>query len=352
MIKINDKFNLFTSRLSLRALKMSDLEDFYLYGKDFGVAEDAGWTHFSSIKDAEVMLKRLIGYQNVIGIAKRSDNKIIGTLSFDKPFNFSDKNLTKGLNGIEVGYSVGKKFQGYGVATEAVKEFIRYAFLDIDDIDYLSLRAISSNEKSVNVALKCGFIHIEDCSVRTVYGSYKPGVYMLIKKNDYKSNLEHVSLYDEKTYELKTYFLRGEKVPKGCLRGIVDCVVYNAKYDKYLVTKRSFKKNTFPGYFECPEGAITYPENELNSALREIYEEDGIKDIELSFCYKVRLGFTLSFVYFGITNVELDSVKMQASEVDEYYWLEKDEFLNRYNNPKFNPAQRKRIRKLVESKLK
>jgi [ribosomal protein S5]-alanine N-acetyltransferase len=85
-------------------------------------------------------------------IVEKLSNKFIGLLLFKK-----DNKKT----GVEIGYSLIKKYWKKGYATEIVKKSIAWIF---ESKGFSSIYAVTGlrNEKSKNVLLKCGFLRKEN----------------------------------------------------------------------------------------------------------------------------------------------------------------------------------------------
>ncbi len=88
-----------------------------------------------------------------------------------------------------------------------------------------------------------------------------------------------MELWDLYTYERKLtgeQHVRGEKIAKDRYHLVVHVIIKN-KDGKYLISQRSADKPTYPLMWEVPGGSVIKGENSLQGALREVYEEVGIK---------------------------------------------------------------------------
>ncbi len=100
-------------------------------------------------------------------------------------------------------------------------------------------------------------------------------------------------------------------------------LVYNQEEDKILMCKRT--KEPYKGKFNLVGGKVEKNEDELCAAYRELQEETGIsnKDITLShvmnFQYKL-LDMELE-VYTGKLNKNINLIE----EVNKLYWIDKKE---------------------------
>lgn len=100
-------------------------------------------------------------------------------------------------------------------------------------------------------------------------------------------------------------------------------LVYNRAGDKILMCKR--EKEPYKGKFNLVGGKVEENEDELHAAYRELQEETGItnRDITLThimnFQYKI-LEMELE-VYVGKLNKDVNLVE----EVNKLYWVDKNE---------------------------
>ena len=110
-----------------------------------------------------------------------------------------------------------------------------------------------------------------------------------------------------------------------------------------LLQKRSLNKDSFPGMYDTSSaGHIKAGDEPLESALRELYEELGIKAQEAQllnigifhgeyskeFHGKIFKDNEISFVFIYQGNVDIDKLVLQESEIDEVCWFDLDEVWN------------------------
>jgi Acetyltransferases, including N-acetylases of ribosomal proteins len=118
-----------TERLLLRRFVISDVENSYNnWFSDPDVAFYMRWNAHTDIKQTEEMLSKFILNYGKLdfyrwAITFRTDNEVIGAIGFhiDDEFDMI----------ADVSYTLGKKFWGQGVITEALKEVLRFGLLDV-----------------------------------------------------------------------------------------------------------------------------------------------------------------------------------------------------------------------------
>ena len=137
-----------TSRLRLRRLKDSDMTLFMSYRNDPMVAKYQSW---ESISETEA--QKFIQEQKEIqagapgkGIQIAIELKATGELIGDCYFMIHALDYRQA----EIGFTLSRKYQGYGYATEAVSSFLDYAF---HTFDLHRVIAITDCENRASVAL-------------------------------------------------------------------------------------------------------------------------------------------------------------------------------------------------------
>ena len=166
---MNGKFDvtnvtLQTNRLTLRAFRLSDLEDFYEYAKVFGVGQMAGWLPHKNIETSMEILKMFIEEKNVFAIVLKENNKVIGSLGIEQ-LN-SSQMIDSSLVGREIGYVLSKTYWGNGLMPEACRSVIDYCFNSLN-YDFLMLGYFTFNNQSKRVGEKLGFKFLEQITYKT-----------------------------------------------------------------------------------------------------------------------------------------------------------------------------------------
>ncbi|MBC7088296.1 MAG: GNAT family N-acetyltransferase [Tissierellales bacterium] len=139
-----------TDRLLIRRFKLTDLSDFYYYAKNPNVGPNAGWDYHRSKEESLDILKNFVISDEVWAIEYFSEKKVIGSIGLHKDRKRDNKDAKM------LGYVLSEDYWGKGIATEAAKSIIKYAFEELN-IDILSVYHYPFNERSRNVILKCGF---------------------------------------------------------------------------------------------------------------------------------------------------------------------------------------------------
>ena len=122
--------------------------------------------------------------------------------------------------------------------------------------------------------------------------------------------------------------VRGEPIPNGIYHGVCAALVKHID-GTYLLMRRDYGKDTYPGYFEATAGgSMLKGETAENGMRRELFEETGIIPRELSFLKTIvaHQKQTIYYTYLGITDCKKDAIVLQDGETVEYRWLAYDEF--------------------------
>lgn len=141
-----------TERLTLRRMKPSDAEDMYEYAKRGDVTEYLLWEPHNSIQQTRDYLYFLQSRYRTgdfydWAVISKKDKKMIGTCGF--------ANLDFQNNRAEVGYVLNPKYWGQGIAAEAVRRVMDFAFVELN-VHRVEARYILGNERSRRVMEKCG----------------------------------------------------------------------------------------------------------------------------------------------------------------------------------------------------
>ncbi len=142
--------NLIGERIIIRNFKLSDLDDYYEYGKDELVGPNAGWKPFESKDIAKRVLSSQLTSKETYAIVLKENDKLVGSISL---YNNALRNYKKAKS---LGFSLSSKYWNRGLMTEAVKMMIKYAFSKTD-CDVLELGHHQDNYRCKSVAVKCGF---------------------------------------------------------------------------------------------------------------------------------------------------------------------------------------------------
>ena len=138
--------------------------------------------------------------------------------------------------------------------------------------------------------------------------------------------MEYLDLYNINRQKLGT-IQRGEKINAGEYILAVNVWIVNDQ-NKILLTQRHPEKKPNPLKWESTGGAVSIGEDSFTGAIREVYEEIGIK-------LKSENGKLLDTIisedeikdiYLFSENVNIEESKLQENEVIDIKWVTKKEF--------------------------
>ncbi len=132
-----------TERLILRKLSGRDTRDVYAYASDEEVARHVLWTAHKSIGETRSCIRAArrqyrLGMPATFAIELKEQHRVIGTIGFTW--------VNTDFQSAEVGYSLGRAYWNQGLATEALKEVLRFAF------DTLALNRVEAMHELDNPA--------------------------------------------------------------------------------------------------------------------------------------------------------------------------------------------------------
>ncbi|XP_061992454.1 uncharacterized protein LOC133710402 [Rosa rugosa] len=137
------------SKISLRPLALSDIDDFMVWATDEKVARFCTWEPYTSKEDGIKFIKELV-LPHPWFRAICLDNKPIGAISV------SSKSGNDRCRG-ELGYVLGSKYWRKGIATQAVKMVADTIFKEWTHLERLEALVDVNNVRSQRVLEKAGF---------------------------------------------------------------------------------------------------------------------------------------------------------------------------------------------------
>ncbi|PRQ38588.1 putative ribosomal-protein-alanine N-acetyltransferase [Rosa chinensis] len=138
------------SKISLRPLALSDIDDFMVWATDEKVTRFCTWEPYTSKEDGIKFIKEQV-LPHPWFRAICLDNKPIGAISV------SSKSGNDRCRG-ELGYVLGSKYWGEGIATQAVKMVADTIFKEWTHLERLEALVDVNNVRSQRVLEKAGFL--------------------------------------------------------------------------------------------------------------------------------------------------------------------------------------------------
>ena len=141
--------------------------------------------------------------------------------------------------------------------------------------------------------------------------------------------------------------VRGEDIPKGYFHAVAEVFVMHEDGD-ILVMQRDFSKPNSPGKFETGGGgSVLKGETFYEGAVRELFEETGVKATELTELYHEVSGECIYQGYLCITDMNKDDIVLQEGETIGYRWLSKEDFLEVYYSDMYLNHLRRNLKEFV-----
>ena len=146
--------------------------------------------------------------------------------------------------------------------------------------------------------------------------------------------MEQWDAYDESFNLIEGITLtRGERIDNGLYHLVCDIIVQHAD-GEYLIMQRDARKH-YGGMWEATAGGSALKgESPLQCAVRELYEETGIRSDTLTEVGRVVDDeYHSAYVeYLCITDCDKSSVVLQEGETSDYRWADRNTLLNMKNN--------------------
>lgn len=140
------------SQISLRPLVVSDIDDLMVWTTDEKVARFCTWEPYTS-KDDGINFIENTASQFLWCKAICLNDRAIGSISVCS-YSGSDKCRAKSA---ELGYVLGSKYWGKGIATHVVKQVAEIAFVELPYLERLEALVDVENIGSQKVLEKAGF---------------------------------------------------------------------------------------------------------------------------------------------------------------------------------------------------
>lgn len=114
-----------TERLVLRPWRETDAESLYRYACDGQVGPAAGWKPHESVEESRQIIRTVLSQPDTLAVLlrERPEEAIgsVGVFPTDAP---------DGKGEPEIGYWIGRPFWGQGLIPEAVRELLRWCFME------------------------------------------------------------------------------------------------------------------------------------------------------------------------------------------------------------------------------
>lgn len=157
--------------------------------------------------------------------------------------------------------------------------------------------------------------------------------------------------YDRQGVKTGIDLIRGQEIGEGLYHLVCEIVVRHVDGD-YLLLRRDFCKETYPGFEEIGAGGSALKgETPLEGARRELLEESGIEAGELQEIYHVvsDKNHSIYHGYLCVTDVPKDSVVLQKGETVSYRWIGKKELLDFFASEECISHQKERLKAYMDS---
>lgn len=176
-----------TKRLILRPWEESDASHLYQHASDPNVGPIAGWPPHTSIENSRQIIQNVFSKPETFAIVLKEAGLPVGCMALHFHSYLAEKD-----DEAELGYWVGRSYWGEGIATEAGKEMLRHAFLDLG-LNRVWCGYLDGNDRSRRVQEKLGFKHqwTSDDVPLPQMGQTKIGHANLLTKSEWLANQQN-----------------------------------------------------------------------------------------------------------------------------------------------------------------
>lgn len=150
--------------------------------------------------------------------------------------------------------------------------------------------------------------------------------------------MEQWNLYDEERKLLPQIHTKGKRLEAGCYHVVVGIWVINSNKE-LLITKRAMEKEKYPGLWENTYGSLLVGESSCEGAIRELYEETGIRVSKemLRYCCTTKSKTSFVDMYILKKDFCIMDMKMQEGETTAAKWVSLSMFENMFLTKEISP---------------
>ena len=157
--------------------------------------------------------------------------------------------------------------------------------------------------------------------------------------------MELWDIYDENRVKQNRTMVRGEPYGEGDCHLVIHVCVFNGQ-GQMLIQKRQPFKQGFSGLWDVTVGgSAVMGDSSAQAAERELYEEIGLR-VDLSHTrphLTINREHLFDDFYLIEREVELSSLTLQGSEVEQVRWATREEILAMIDDGRFIPYYRELI---------
>lgn len=144
-----------TERLLLRPWEETDAESLYKYAKDPEVGPIAGWPVHTSVENSREIIRSVLSAPETYAVILKETGEPVGSIGL---MIGEKSNIQLAEDEAEIGYWIGVPYWGQGLIPEAVREMLRYGFVELG-FSSMWCGYFDGNVKSCRVQEKCGFCY-------------------------------------------------------------------------------------------------------------------------------------------------------------------------------------------------
>lgn len=166
--------------------------------------------------------------------------------------------------------------------------------------------------------------------------------------------MELWDVYDMNRNKKNTIMARGDKFKEGDYHLVVHVCIINSK-NEMLIQQRSAIKTYLTSLWDFTAGGtVEHGETSQQAGMRETFEELGIKinleDTLPQFAMNYEKGF--DDFYLVKQDVDIKTVTLQTSEVQDVKWASRDEVLKMIDSGEFCPYYRSLVNMIFDMQNK
>lgn len=166
--------------------------------------------------------------------------------------------------------------------------------------------------------------------------------------------MEVWDLYDIHRIKKDKTMIRGNRVEDGDYHMVVHVCIFNSKGQMLIQQRQPFKQG-WPNLWDITcGGSATKGDTSQEAAQRELFEEIGYNYDFTGHRPSLTVNFSVGFddIYMIEADIDLETLTLQASEVQAVKWASLDEIMKMHKEHTFIPYYESFLTLLFEMKMK
>jgi RimJ/RimL family protein N-acetyltransferase len=176
---------LHTKRLHLRPWRSSDAADLYILARNPQIGPMAGWKPHKNLQESKKAIETGLKSEGNFAICLKAGD-LVGSVTLKSR---KDSYLRLEKDEAEIGCWLSQDYWGFGIASEAIRAVLDYAF-NVLSFSRVFALSYSDNKRSLIMQKSIGFLdegyHVKD--LKDIKGARRPAFMLVMTKEHWKEH--------------------------------------------------------------------------------------------------------------------------------------------------------------------